>query len=306
MATVTSEMIKDLRERTGAGMLDCKKALNENNGDMEASIDWLRKKGLSNAAKKSGRLACEGVVSVKVSDDGKKVTMVETNCETDFVAKNDKFTSFAESVTSHIFTVNPKDGTELENTTFEGSVFSEYTKVIIGQIGENIVVRRFSTIETDENGVVGGYLQSNRIGAIIAIACDSSKTADALRDVARNIAMHAVAMNPAYLDDSKISQADIDRETEVAKAQLEKEGKLDRLDKILPGKIAKFKKDNCLIEQPYIRDEKITIKQLVESEAKKVGGTATVVDYLRFEMGEGLEKKACDFASEVAAQLGKE
>lgn len=307
MAAITSEMIKELRERAGAGMLDCKKALAETEGDMEAAIDWLRKKGLAAAAKKSGRAACEGVVTIKINESFNKATMTEVNCETDFVAKNENFTGFAEEVADHIFTVNPSDIDALNTTNINGVQFTEHVQTTIGRIGENIVVRRFTSIETSANGVVNGYIHGGgKIGVIVAAACDSQATADAIRDVLKDIAMHGAAMNPPYLDDTSIPQADIDRELDVAKAQLEKEGKPQAMwDKILPGKVVKFKKDNCLVDQPFVKDDKRTVAQVLTDAAKVAGGTAKLVDYVRFEMGEGLEKASCDFASEVAAQLAK-
>jgi elongation factor Ts len=307
MATVTSEMIKDLRERTGAGMMDCKKALTEVEGDVEGAIDWLRKKGLSAAAKKSGRVAAEGVVSSYIAQDGKKATICEVNCETDFVSQNENFTSFGANVTNHIHRHEISTLDALNGSSVEGANFADYISTTISKIGENIVVRRFATIEAGENGVIVSYTHGNgKIGVLVAADCDSSKTADHVKAILKDIAMHAAAMNPLYLDDSEISQADIDREIEVAKAQLEKEGKPAAMwDKIMPGKISKFKKDSCLVEQPFVKNDKLTVKEALSAAAKEVSGTANLVRFVRFQVGEGIEKAACDFASEVAAALGK-
>jgi elongation factor Ts len=307
MAAVTSELIKELRERTAAGMLDCKKALTECNGDLDAAIDWLRKKGLSAAAKKSGRSATEGTITIEVSADSKKATISEVNCETDFVGQNENFIEFCASTTAHIHTSDIKSVDELMTSTINGSAFSDHLSVIISKIGENIVVRRFAKVAVSENGAVSAYKHANgKIGVLVGAECDSAKTADAIAGVLKDIAMHAAAMNPSYLDETEIPQEDLDREIEVAKAQLEKEGKPQAMwDKIIPGKLVKFKKDNCLVDQQFVKDDKKTVKETLEATAKAAGGTAKITAYVRFEVGEGLEKKACDFASEVAAQLAK-
>jgi len=307
MATVTSELIKELRERTGAGILDCKKALLETEANLDDAIDWLRKKGLSAAAKKSGRTATEGTITLEISADNKKATISEINCETDFVGQNENFIEFCTSTTSHIHSNGVKNVDDLLASTINESSFSDHLSITIGKIGENIVVRRFAEVSVGENGSVNVYRHANgKIGVLVAAECDNAKTAEAVQTMLKDIAMHAAAMNPNYLDDSEIPQEDLDREAEVAKAQLEKEGKPEAMwDKILPGKIVKFKKDNCLIDQPFVKDDKKTVREALEAAAKTVGGTAKLTAFVRFEVGEGLEKKACDFASEVAAQLAK-
>lgn len=307
MATVTPDMIKELRERTGAGLMDCKKALAEVDGDIDAGIDWLRKKGLASAGKKAGRLASEGVVSIKISDDYKKATVAEVNCETDFVAQNDIFNAFANEVAEHVFTVNPADVEALGTTTIQGVAFADHLSVAISRIGENIVVRRFASIEAGTNGVVNGYTHGNgKIGVLVSAACDSEKTAEAIREILKDVAMHTAAMNPLYLDETQIPAEDLAREEEIAKEQLKKEGKPEAMwDKIIPGKLQKFKKETCLVHQPFVKDDSRSVAQVVTDKAKEVGGTAKLAEFIRFEMGEGLTKKACDFAAEVAAQLGQ-
>jgi len=307
MANITGEMIKDLRERTGAGMMDCKKALTEAEGDIEVAIDWLRKKGLSAAAKKSGRVAAEGVVSLFVDDNGKKATVCEVNSETDFVSQNENFVNFSANVTAHIHKHEISALDELNASSVEGANFADFLSVTISKIGENIVVRRFATISAGDNGIIVSYTHGNgKIGVLVAADCDSPKTAEHVKAILKDIAMHTAAMNPPYLDDSEISQADIDREIEVAKAQLEKEGKPAAMwEKIMPGKISKFKKDSCLAEQPFVKNDKLSVKEALSASAKEVGGTANLVRFVRFQVGEGVEKQACDFASEVAAALNK-
>lgn len=307
MAAVTSEMIKELREMTGAGMLDCKKALTENDGNIDNAVDWLRKKGLSAAAKKSGRSATEGVVSIEVASDSKSATISEVNCETDFVSQNENFTGFASEATAHIHAGSYASVEEVTTSTINGTAFADHLSVTISKIGENIVIRRFEKISLDGNGSINGYIHGNgKIGVVVAAQCDSEKTADHVKAILKDIAMHAAAMNPNYLDDTQVPAEDLERETEVAKAQLAKEGKPEAMwDKIIPGKLVKYKKDNCLVEQPFVKDDKKTVKEALAAAAKEVGGTAALVKFVRFEVGEGLEKKSCDFASEVAAQLGK-
>jgi elongation factor Ts len=307
MAAVTSELIKELRERTAAGMLDCKKALTECDGNLDEAIDWLRKKGLSAAAKKSGRTATEGTVTIELAANNKKATISEINCETDFVGQNENFIGFCASTTAHIHATGIKSVDDLLASTINGGAFSDHLSITIGKIGENIVVRRFAEVSVGDNGAVNVYKHANgKIGVVVAAECDSAKTAEGVQAVLKDIAMHAAAMNPNYLDDTQIPAEDLDREAEVAKAQLEKEGKPEAMwDKILPGKLIKFKKDNCLVDQPFVKDDKKTVKEALEAAAKAVGGTAKLTAFARFEVGEGLEKKACDFASEVAAQLAK-
>lgn len=307
MAVVTGELIKELREMTGAGILDCKKALTEADADIDAAVDWLRKKGLSAAAKKSGRTATEGVVTIEIAADGKSATASEVNCETDFVSQNENFTGFATGATLHIHSGSYTSVEEVVGSTINGAAFADHLSTTISKIGENIVIRRFEKVALSGNGAVNGYIHGNgKIGVVVAAECDSQKTADHVRALLKDIAMHAAAMNPNYLDDTQVPAEDLERETEVAKAQLAKEGKPEAMwDKIIPGKIVKYKKDNCLVEQPFVKDDKKTVKEALAAAAKEVGGTATLVKFIRFEVGEGLEKKSCDFASEVAAQLAK-
>jgi elongation factor Ts len=306
MANITAKMVKDLREKTSAGMMECKKALVEANGDEEKAIEILRKKGLANADKKGSRNAAEGVVDVKISDDYKTATISEINCETDFVAKNADFQKFVTETTEHIQKTEPVDVDALLNGEFKGVKFEEELKTIIAKIGENIVIRRFATIKADENGVVNGYVHmGGKVGVVVAAACDKPETADAIKDVLKDIAMHAAAMKPKYLNPEAIPAEDIEKEIEIAKAQLEKEGKPAKvIEHIIHGKIEKFKKDNCLTKQEYVKAEnKEDVETFLNNQAKKVGGTAKLVEYIRFEMGEGLTKNGCTLAEEVAASL---
>jgi len=306
MANITAKMVKDLREKTGAGMMDCKKALVEANGDLEKAIEVLRKNGLASADKKGSRNAAEGVVNVTVSDDYKTATISEINCETDFVAKNSDFQNFVTETTEQIQKTEPADVDTLLNSEFKGAKFEEELKTIIAKIGENIVVRRFDSVKTDENGVLNGYVHmGGKVGVIVGAACDKPETAEAIKDALKDIAMHAAAMKPRYLNPEAIPAEDIEKEVEIAKAQLIKEGKPEKvIEHIIPGKIARFEKDNCLTKQEYVKAEKKeSVEEFLNNLAKKAGGEAKLVEYIRFEMGEGLTKNGCTLAEEVAASL---
>jgi len=305
MADITAKMVKDLRAKTGAGMMDCKKALVEANGDEEKAVEVLRKKGLANADKKGSRNAAEGVVNIVISDDYKTATISEINCETDFVAKNSDFQDFVTSTTTQIQKTEPADVDALLNGEFKGAKFEEELKTIIAKIGENIVIRRFATIKTDANGIVNGYVHmGGKVGVIVAAACDKPETAEAVKDILKDISMHAAAMSPKYLNPEAIPVEDIEKEKEIARAQLAKEGKPEKIiENIIPGKIKKFEKDNCLTKQAFVKDDKKSVEEVLSETAKAVGGEATLVEYIRYEMGEGLTKNGCTLAAEVAAAL---
>lgn len=304
---VTPAMIKELRESTNAGLMDCKKALGESDGDMQGAIEWLRKKGLSKAAKVAGKIAAEGLISVFVSDEFHKGTVVEVNSETDFVAKNENFTGFVDTMTTAIYSSSYKTIDEVKSGEFDGKPYETHIAEATAKVGEKIDVRRFTTFEAPESGLVNGYTHSNgQMGAIVCVETDSKATAEAVKGIVKDIAMHATAMNPAYLNDSEIPQEILDQETEVAKAQLAKEGKPEAIwDKILPGKLKKYAKDNCLVDQPFVKDDKQSVAQALTVAAKAAGGEAKIIAFARFQVGEGIEKKEDNFADEVAAQLKK-
>ena len=330
MAEITAQMVKELRESTGAGMMDCKNALSEADGDMSKAVDILREKGLGKAAKKADRLASEGLVNVAVSADEKTATISEINSETDFVAKNENFINLVKTTTQHIQSKAISTQEELQTSTINGVVFEEYFKSEIAKTGENLVVRRFETIKAGTNGVVAGYLHSNsRVGVIIAAACDSEQTANKAKDFLRNVCMHAAAMKPQVISYKDFDLEFLEKETTALKAELEKENEeLKRLGKPL-HKIPEFGSraqindaiiaqvtqklkdaDNTQIDQRltllgqfFVMDDKKTVAQAIADEAAKLGGKIELVKYVRFEVGEGLEKKVDDFAAEVAAQM---
>ena len=304
---ISAKQVKELRQMTGAGMMDCKKALSEAQGDMDKAVEVLRKKGLSAAAKKADRVAAEGAITLEVSQDNTKATITEINAETDFVAKNENFQNFAKDTSTHIHNESVSTVEELHETTINGERFADYLSTQVAKIGENLVVQRFHTIETGDTGAVDGYLHANgRIGVLVAAKCDSADTAKAIAGALKDVAMHAAAMNPPYLNAAAVAPEVIAKEEEIAKEQLKKEGKPEKIwDKILPGKIKKFYKDNTLEAQPFVKDDKMSVAEFLSSAAKAVGGTAELVEFVRFELGENVEKKEDDFAAEVAAELGK-
>lgn len=354
MAEITAALVKELREATSAGMMDCKKALVDTEGNFEAAITILREKGLGKAAKKADRLASEGLINVTVDASLNIATVSEINAETDFVAKNEGFINLTKDVTAHIQATDIQSVEALMKTTINGTVFEEYFGSKVATIGENLVVRRFATLKASANGLVNGYLHSNgRVGVVIAANCDSEKTAAAAGEFIRNLCMHAAAMKPSFLSYTELDSEFVEKETIGIKADIEKENEeLKRLNKplkriplfvsqvqlteeviaqarkemedelraqgkpeqiwerIIPGQIERFIADNTqldqqltLLSQFYVMDDKKTIAQVVADKAKELGGTIELVSYIRFELGEGLEKRACDFASEVADQL---
>jgi elongation factor Ts len=348
MAGATPKLIKELREKSGAGMLDCKKALNECDGDIEKSMQFLRESGLAKAAKKSGNVAAEGLISILVNDDMTKATMTEVNSQTDFVAKNDQFINLTKEITAHVQTEGCSTQEELHSTTINGTNFEEYLNSKIATIGENLVARKMATVSTD-NGVVNGYVHLGKVGVILGATCApeaKEKTAELLKKVA----MHAASMKPtviSYQDlaadfiesENKAIIADIEKENEelvrlgkplknipqfVSKQQLTDEaveeaksamkeeliaqGKPEKIiDNIVNGKIARWIEDNsqldkthALLSQTYVMDDSMTVEQAV----KACDESIEIVEYVRFELGEGIEKKEEDFAAEVAAQMG--
>lgn len=299
MAAVTAEMVKELREKTGAGMMDCKKALGETQGDMEKAIEHLRKAGIASAAKKAGRLASEGLVEIQ-SDKG-RAAIVEVNCETDFVAKTEDFQGFLGRLARHILKTGPKSLPELLEQKFEGDkTLDLVTKELVGKIGENLSIRRFAVIGADAGEQLGSYLHmGNKIGAIVRVKADAAKVTP---DVLREIAMHVAATSPRYVRPDQIPQEERNKEKEIYLAQMKESGKpAEIMDKIVEGKLAKFGQEICLEEQIFIKDP--TGKKAVKQILKEKDPEARIVEFVRYQVGEGLAKKEEDFAAEVAKQL---
>lgn len=301
---VTAAMVKELREMTGAGMMDCKKALVETDGDIEKAVDVLREKGLSKAAKKSGRIAAMGLVRMAFSDDCKKAAIVEVNSETDFVAKNDEFIGFVEGLAKLALENDVADMDAFMNLPFEGETVSAVLTNKIATIGENMNIRRFEKAE--EDGVVyTGYLHGGgTIGAIVGIKTEAS--AEEIKNCGKDVAMQVASMRPLYLDETAVDADYIEHEKGILRQEVLNEGKPENMvDKIVEGKIKKELKEVCLVEQKFVKDSEKTVKQYVSDVAGQIGKAAVVASYIRYEVGEGIEKKEEDFAAEVAAQMAK-
>ena len=348
---VTAAQVKELRASTGAPMMDCKKVLVEADGDIAKATELLKERGIAKAAKKADRVAAEGLVGLKIADDFSKATVVEINSETDFVAQNEGFQNLVLKTTEEVYTSSPADV-----QTLNASAFGTYFTEAVTKIGEKIEVRRFNSMSADDETVaINGYIHSNnRIAVILSAKCDSAKTAEGIRPLLKNIAMHASAMKPTTLTYKDFDPAYVESETKgriealkkdneelarlkkplknvpsfismmqltdevMAKAEadikeaLKAQNKPEKIwDKIVPGQLARFVLDNtlldqelALLDQKYVMDDKLTVAQAIEAEAKKLGGSVEITDFIRLEVGEGIEKKVDDFAAEVAAQMG--
>jgi elongation factor Ts len=306
MAEITAATVKELRERTGAGMMDCKKALAENNGEMEASIDWLRAKGLAAAAKKAGRTAAEGLVGVAV--EGNRGAVIEVNSETDFVAKNELFQDFVRNAAKLAL----QHGTDVEALGAaqypEGGTVQEKLTDNIAKIGENQSLRRAAIAEVNE-GVVVPYVHNQvapglgKIGVLVAL--ESAAPAETLTALGKQIAMHVAAANPLALDAESLDPALVERERAIAIEKAKESGKPQNIiEKMVEGGLAKFRKDNALLSQLFVMDNKTPVAEVVASAAKDAGTGIQLIGFIRFQLGEGIEKKQEDFAAEVAAAAG--
>ncbi len=307
MAEVTSQMVKDLREKTGAGMMDCKKALGETAGDMEAAIDWLRKKGLSQAAKKSGRVAAEGLVGV--ATEGNAGAVLEVNAETDFVARNETFQAFVETA-SKLTLAAMGDIEKLKSLPFPGEsrTVSEQLTHLIATIGENMNIRRGATLSVGQ-GVVTTYIHTaakpgiGKIGVLVALESTGNK--DALIALGKQLAMHVAAAKPDALSIDSVDGAALEREKAIYRDQAAASGKpADIVEKMVIGRVRKYYEEVVLLEQPYIMDDKTKVSQAVEKAAKEIGAPVKLTGFVRFALGEGIQKEEKDFAAEVAAVSG--
>ena len=300
---VTASMVKELREMTGAGMMDCKKALTATDGDMDKAVDFLREKGLAGAQKKAGRIASEGLVEAYVSEDGKIASLVEVNSETDFVAKNADFQSFVKNIAKIVAETNPADVDDLKTKPYDsGMNVEEALRDKILTIGENMNIRRFARFE----GAVVTYIHGGgRIGVAALFDTDVADN-PAFAETAKDVALQIAAAAPAYLDKDAVPADVIEKEKEILRAQALNEGKPEAIvDKMVMGRISKYYKENCLVDQEFVKDPDMSVSKMLAAKGKEMGGTITVKDYVRFEKGEGLEKKEDDFADEVAKMAGK-
>lgn len=305
---INAQMVKELREMTGVGMMDCKKALAETNGNIEEAIKYLREKGVAKAVKKAGRIASEGVIEIYITDDKKTGVMLELNSETDFVGSNEEFLKLAKRLSKEIAMTKPNSVEAFLEQKFEDSgktVKDEITE-LIAKIGENINLRRFELI-ADVDGFVNGYIHAaGKIGSIVEIK--TNVTSDVPATIAKNVAMHISATSPLYLNSASIDSKFIESEKEILTAQALAEGKpADVVAKMVEGRIKKYLKEISLLDQQWIRNPDFTIAQYVEDESKKAGMPIEIVKFARYERGEGIEKKVEDFAEEVkrTANTGK-
>ena len=349
MSAASPKLIKELREKSGAGMLDCKKALIECEGNIDEAIKFLREAGLSKAAKKSSNVAAEGLISILVNDDNTKATMTEINSQTDFVAKNANFLALKDEITAHVQVTGVSTTEELNTTTINGTNFEEYLNTNIATIGENIVARKMVTVSTD-NGIVNGYVHLGKVGVILSATC-APEAKEKTVDLLKKVAMHAASMKPTVISYKDLSADFIESENKAIIADIEKlnielhrlgkpekripefvsrcqltdealakaeeqmkeelkaQGKPEKIwDKIIPGQIARFIEDNsqldtahALLSQKYVMDDSKTVEEAIAA----CDASIEIVEYVRFELGDGIEKKEEDFAAEVAAQMAK-
>ena len=304
MADITAAMVKDLREKTGAGMMDCKSALNENNGDMESAVDWLRKKGLSKAAKKAGRIAAEGLIGVIAR--GGKGAVVEINSETDFVARNDQFQTLVNTVAGLALSADG-DVTKLAKMPYPGTSLDVegQTKNLVATIGENMSLRRTASFDVSP-GVVATYVHNQaapnlgRIGVLVALK--SPGNPELLAALGRKIAMHVASANPLALKPEQIDSATIEREKAIFAEQARQSGKPENIiAKMVEGRMRKFFEESLLLQQPFIMDPEKTVDAFVKASEKDVGAPISVEGFVRYALGEGIQKEETDFAAEVAA-----
>ena len=301
---ITASMVKELRDKTNAGMMDCKKALKETNGDIEKAIVYLREKGLLQAAKKSSRIASEGLTTAIISVDEKKGVVIEVNSETDFVAKNEEFKSFVEETAKAVLNNEPKDLEALKAVVLnDGKTVEEALTDKIAKIGENMSLRRFSQVKVD-NGVVVEYIHGGgKISVIVALESEGDK--EALKVLGKDLAMQIAAMSPKYISMEDVDAEFIAQEKEILTAQALNEGKPQNIvEKMVEGRLNKELKEICLLEQAFVKDADLTVKKVISDTAKKLGSDIKVADVIRYEVGEGLEKKSENFADEVAKQMG--
>jgi elongation factor Ts len=288
--TISASLVKELRERTGAGMMECKKALTETNGDIEAAIELMRKSGQAKAAKKSGRTAADGLVVIKATPDGRRAVMVEVNCETDFVAKDENFRAFADAVAEVVMSTDVEDVEALAGSPLrpgESTTVEEAREALVAKIGENMSVRRFVRMATT-NGRIATYRHGVRIGVLVDLEGGSA-------ELGKDLAMHIAASNPLCVDSSGVPADTVAKEREIYAAQAAESGKpANIVEKMVDGRIRKFLEEVTLVGQPFVKDPETTIGKLVE----KAG--ARVIAFRRYEVGEGIEKRQEDFAAEVA------
>ena len=301
----TAQDVKTLREMTNVGMMDCKKALSETDGDMDKAVEWLREKGLAKAAKKAGRIAAEGMAYADVCPKCGVGAIVEVNCETDFCAKSDLFVAFVKDICKTVITENPADIDALMNSKYAGSnlTVAETLPEKVMSIGENLQIRRF--VRFDDNTSVAYVHAGGKIGVLVNLAVEGGIDAT---EIGKNVAMQIAALNPRFWDKSDVTEDVLAEEKKVALALMDQDPKMASKpqqvkEKIVLGKLNKFYEENCLLQQEYVKDGSMTVEKYIASAAKELGGSVKFVKAVRFLKGEGIEKKQEDFAAEVAAQM---
>jgi len=298
---ITAQLVKELREKTGAGMMDCKKALTETQGDLEKAVEVLREKGLAAAAKKAGRIAAEGIVKTYISENGKVAGIVELNCETDFVAANEEFVSVADRLAVMVSETSATSVEEFVNEKYdETSTVKEVLTALIAKLGENMTVRRFEKFSV-ENGVIESYIHGGgRIGVVVELNSESTNT-EVLKVVAKDVAMQVAAANPTFLSREDVDQVSLEKEKEIYRVQALNEGKPEKIvEKMVMGRIQKYYKEVCLLDQAWVKDGDKSISKYLDEKSKEVGSPITINRFVRFERGEGIEKAEDNFAEEVA------
>jgi len=287
--TISAALVKELRDRTGAGMMECKKALVETGGDMEAAVELMRKTGLAKADKKAGRVAAEGLVRVAIAEDKRRAAIVEVNCETDFVATGEEFGAFAQAVADKALAESPADLGSMLALEMGEKTIEETRRELIARIGENMSVRRFELIESD--GQIGCYIHGTRIGVVVALVGGDA-------ELAKNVAMHVAASNPVCVAEADVPEERLVKEKEILTEQARNEGKPEAIvEKMVEGRLRKYLAEITLVGQPFVKDPDITVGKLLNQHDARVTG------FVRFEVGEGIEKKAENFAEEVMAQV---
>ncbi len=302
----TAKDVKELRDKTGCGMMDCKKALTEADGDMDKAIDVLREQGLAKAAKKASRIAAEGVAFACTNEDGTKGVALEVNAETDFVAKNAEFQAFVKTVAQTVMDNDPDDVADLLTKTAAGTemTVADLLQEKIQTIGENIVIRRFQLFD----GSVSAYIHAGgKIAVLVKFDTDAADK-DGFAEYAKDVAMQVAAVNPSYLRKEDVPAEVLDHEKEIMMAQMKQDPKMANkpdqvIEKIVMGKVGKYYEENCLLNQAFIKENKISVEEYTKQTAKKLGGKVEIAQFVRFEKGEGLEKRSDDFAAEVASMV---
>jgi elongation factor Ts len=307
MTQITAQMVKELREQTGAGMMDAKAALTEAQGNMEEAVKVLRKKGLAAAGKKAGRVTAEGSVQAHV--EGNTGVLVEVNCETDFVGRNDQFKAFATEVAKVVAQSNADSVDALMNEPWPGDAenlsVSQKVSTMVASIKENITVRRFARYQSEGASAIGTYIHGGgKIGVMVEVVAKSGEKSAVLEEVAKDVAMHIAAAEPRFLNRTDVTEKDLDTEREIARDAAIKSGKPENIaEKMVAGKMEKFYGETCLLEQPYIKDDKATVQQYVQRRAKEAGCEYVVTRFTRYKLGDGIEKRSDDFAAEVASYM---